>query len=514
MPQSVLHKARRFKRHVPLLLVLAVSAATAAESVKQPANLGELQRQLSEYLAQPKYAAALWGVKVVSLDKGTVLFEHHAGKLFRPASNTKLYTAALALERLGPGYCIKTSLYARNKPDDSGTVSGNLIVYGRGDPTFSARMHQGKMEAALAPFVRQITNLGIKRIQGDLLADSSYFRGSPFGSGWLINDLQQPYGAEINALSIHDNIIQVKVTPGQELGVPCEISLDPATALLRVNNETRTGPKSESKTLQFRRRMNENILEVSGQMSLGDATRSHQIPFERPSELFAELLAGELKRNGIELTGKVRTVGWSERRKERMDFQDLEELGAVSSPPVRTLIREVLKTSHNLFANLLLAHIGEQRRAAEPNPEVASEELGIRELNSFLAKVGIPAGEVLFEEGSGLSRNNLTTPNATVTLLQFMTRQATSNVFFQALPVAGVDGTLHHRMKGTVAENNVRAKTGTLKRDSSLSGRVQTAAGEHLIFSVMLNHYLIDPVYPGKDLDAIAIMLSEYKGNP
>ena len=183
----------------------------------------------------------------------------------------------------------------------------------------------------------------------------------------------------------------------------------------------------------------------------------------------------------------------------------------MESLPLRDIAREVQKPSQNLYTDLLLAHVGEKFRPADSPAGETSEDLGVRELNKFLAEAGIKRGEVLFEEGSGLSRNNLTTPNATVTLLQFMNRHKCAGAYLEALPIAGVDGTLRNRMKGTPAAGNVRAKTGTLRWANSLSGYVTTAAGEHLVFSLMVNRYYESRPARG-DLDTIAVLLAGFTG--
>jgi D-alanyl-D-alanine carboxypeptidase/D-alanyl-D-alanine-endopeptidase (penicillin-binding protein 4) len=197
-----------------------------------------------------------------------------------------------------------------------------------------------------------------------------------------------------------------------------------------------------------------------------------------------------------------------------LDCAKLVELGTMESSPLRDIAREVLKPSQNLYTDLLLAHVGETVRSEADPARESSEALGIRELNRFLAEAGIKRGDVLFEEGSGLSRNNLTTPNATVALLQFMNRHKCAQTFLDGLPIAGVDGTLRNRMKGTPATGNVRAKTGTLRWANSLSGFVTTAAGERLAFCLMLNRYHSDT--PGgsarSDLDAIAVLLAGFTG--
>jgi D-alanyl-D-alanine carboxypeptidase/D-alanyl-D-alanine-endopeptidase (penicillin-binding protein 4) len=180
---------------------------------------------------------------------------------------------------------------------------------------------------------------------------------------------------------------------------------------------------------------------------------------------------------------------------------------------MREIAREVMKPSQNLYTDLLLAHVGELHRTVQTSPNDTSEEVGIRELNKFLTEAEVKKGDVFFEEGSGLSRNNLTTPNATIALLQYMSRHKCAEVYLNSLPIAGVDGTLRGRMKGTAAAGNVRAKTGTLRWANSLSGHVTTAAGERLLFSIMLNRYP-DPTRTARaDIDAIAVMLAEFNGH-
>jgi D-alanyl-D-alanine carboxypeptidase/D-alanyl-D-alanine-endopeptidase (penicillin-binding protein 4) len=474
-----------------------------AQEAKGPATVVELRERLEGHVNEARFAAALWGAKVVSVDSGKVLFEHNAQKLFSPASNSKLYTVALALDRLGVDYRIKTSLYAAEKPDKAGVLKGDLIVYGRGDPTINARLHGENIFAALQPLVAALTNAGVRRIAGDLVGDDSFIKGPPYGSGWAWDDAENYYGAEISALTINDNTLKLTVKPAERAGAPCKLSLSPETSYLVVSNRTQTAEKGARRAISFYRPLNENVVYVSGQMGLEEGAYSDDVTVHNPAGLFVRWFKEALARNGVKVGGKARTMGWLERRSEPIDCEKLVELGLVESLPMAEIAREVMKPSQNLYTDLLLAQVGEREnpnsnsqipeRSQAPRVrsgrEETSEELGIRELNKFLGEAGVKRGDVLFEEGSGLSRNNLTTPNATVALLLYMNRHNASEAYLNALPIAGVDGTLRSRMKGTPAANNVRAKTGTLRWANSLSGHVTTAAGEHLIFSIMLNRY-------------------------
>jgi D-alanyl-D-alanine carboxypeptidase/D-alanyl-D-alanine-endopeptidase (penicillin-binding protein 4) len=234
-----------------------------------------------------------------------------------------------------------------------------------------------------------------------------------------------------------------------------------------------------------------------------------------------------LQRNGIKVGGKVRTVNWLSPQARSDDVSKWVELGAVESLPMREINREVQKPSQNLYTDLVLAHIGAlagQRNSNRTNSSnstnqtetvigrVSSEDLGVRELDTFLKKIGVKSGDVEFEEGSGLSRNNLVTPNATITLLEYMSRHTEAESYRQALPLAGVDGSLRNRMKETRAEGNVHAKTGTLRWANALSGYVTTAAGERLAFCLMLNRYQSpDAAHAARnELDKIAVTLAEF----
>jgi D-alanyl-D-alanine carboxypeptidase/D-alanyl-D-alanine-endopeptidase (penicillin-binding protein 4) len=506
----------RLNRAVFLLFPLILAAARVlAQQPKQPAGpatLVDLQARLAEHVTQPRFAAALWGVKVVALDTGKVIFEQNPQKLFSPASNSKLYTIALALDRLGADYRIKTSLYAKERPNKDGVLEGDLIVYGRGDPTINARLHNGDIIRALEPLVQALTNAGVKSISGDLVGDQSFFHGPEFGSGWDWGDLENYYGAEISALTINDNALQASVKSGDTIGARCKLALSPATTCLVFSNRTVTVAKGGTRTVKFYRPVAENVIYVTGQMPLGDSAHTDDVTIHNPANLFVTLFKEALARHGVNVSGQVRTVNWLDRQVAPLDLATMVELGSIESLAMRDIAREVMKPSQNLYTDLLLAQVGERRRKGE-SPRT-SEELGVAELNAFLSEVGVRRGDVLFEEGSGLSRNNLTTPNATIALLQFMSRHKCADVYLEALPIAGVDGTLKTRMRGTPAAGNVRAKTGTLRWANSLSGHVKTAAGDRLIFSIMLNRYRNnDPNASARsDLDTIAVMLAAYTG--
>lgn len=502
-----------------VLLAISVPAQPAA-GPKSPTSLAELQQRLTEQVTHPRFAAGTFAIKVVSLDTGKTLFEHDAHKLVSPASNSKLYTMALALDKLGGDYRIRTSLYGTSRPDANGKLGGDLIVFGRGDPGFNPRRFNGDILRALQPLVAALTNAGVREISGDLIADDSYFVGPRYGAGWTMDDLNYYYGAEISALTINDNIVRATARPGATIGAPAELSFVPANNYLVFSNRTQTVATNGPRTLTFHRPIEQNVVYVTGTIPLRSSEMTATVTVPDPAQLFGDLFRVALQRNGVKVTGATRTANWLTRQAQPLNFAQLVELGAVESQPMRELNKEVQKPSQNLYTDLMLAHVGAveaeratARRETNLNP-TTSEELGIRELEKFLSKIGVKRTDVRFEEGSGLSRNNLLTANATITLLQYMNRHPEAAAYRDALPIAGVDGTLRNRMKGTRAEGNVRAKTGTLRWANGLSGYVTTAAGESLAFSLVLNRYVMPTTENSAraELDQVAVLLADFAG--
>jgi D-alanyl-D-alanine carboxypeptidase/D-alanyl-D-alanine-endopeptidase (penicillin-binding protein 4) len=478
---------------------------------KAPSSLDDLRQRFAQLIEQSKYAGALWGVKVVSLDSGKTLFEHNPQKLFSPASNSKLYTVALALDRLGPDFRIRTSVYSNSRPTNDGVLHDNLIVYGRGDPTINARLH-GDVIKALEPLVSALTNSGVQRIDGDIVGDGTFIRGPEFGSGWSWDDPENSYGAEVSALTINDNILSLNIKPGDEVGAPAHLLLSLPTDYLVMSNRLQTVEKGTRRRVSLFRPLEENLVYVNGQIPVGDAGLTQEVTVHEPAGLFIALFKEALVRHGIKVASKLRTRSWLE--PGTTDCSNMLELGSMESLPLSVIAGEVLKPSQNLYADLLLAQVGERTRSSTTPASETSEDLGIAELKKFLTQAGVPEGDVFFEEGSGLSRDNLTTPNATVGLLEYMSRHRCGEIYKSSLPVAGVDGTLRNRMKGTAAAGNVRAKTGTLRWANSLAGYVTSAAGDRLAFCIMLNRYhSTGQGSPARaDIDAMAVALAGFTG--
>ena len=485
----------------------------AVSSSKTIDSLADLQKQLKAHIEQSRFEHCQWGIKVVSLDTGKILFGQNPDKEMKPASNAKMYTGSLALDRLGPDYRIKTSFYADAKPSEDGTIRGDLIVYGRGDPTFSWRFNDKDYSKALKPAIDALLAAGVKKIEGDLIGDDSFFRGQPFGTDWAADDLQQWYGALASALSVQDNVIDLVFKPGKKVGAPCEIITKPPTTFMKFDNRTETISRGSKGSVELYRPLGENTAYVWGKVPMGGSVED-SVSVHNPALWFVTLLREELAKHGVTVSGNVRSVNWLEREIHPLDSAKLVEVASVESRPMSEIVKGMMKPSQNLYAHLLLLQVGEKFRDPKRKTQW-SESAGIAEMNKFMGEIGVDKGTVLLEEGSGLSRGCLVTPSSSVKLLTHMSKHRCAEIFRDALPIAGVDGTLKSRFKGTFAEKNVHAKTGTIEFVNTISGYVTTRGGEHLVFSVMLNNYHPpSQKYSGRaDADEVVRMLAEFTGN-
>lgn len=497
-------------------------------AVAAPRTLADLRSRIDEIVRQPALEPGFFAVKIVSLDTGQTIFEQNANKFVRPASNMKLYTVAAAFDRLTPDFHFVTSVYAADKPDD-GKIKADLIVYGRGDPSIAARFNAGDYFKGINDLADRIVAAGVKRIKGDLVGDESYFNGSPVGSGWEWDDLTWSYGAPVSALSINDNALDLNIKPGASVGAPVSIVTGPSAAsFITILNRATTSARGAKSNLQIYRGLGANTLEISGTLPLGDAGWVGGVAIPDPALAFVTMLRDALIKRGVKTDGRVRTVttrsGGSVVPPTGLSLVQLTnvpaqaapvEIASLSSPAFNSIAAQTLKPSQNQYTELILRTLGRTQvlpSSGEAGRTRDDEENGLEVVRNFLRQTGVGDNDVALNDGSGLSRNDLISANTTVQLLTFMSKHKYFAQFRDALPIAGVDGTLRTRMRGTPAEGNLRAKTGSLSSVASLSGYVNTAAGEHLVFSMMLNNYPDAAAVRRDSIDAIAILLASFTG--
>ena len=475
-------------------------------------TLEELQSRIRQRLFAPEVRRGRVGIKITSLNSGKVVFENDSDKYFMPASNMKNFTVATAFEKLGPDFKFVTSVFAPQLPDESGTVRGDLRVYGRGDVSISTAFF-GTLPTDPETYYKGIDRLsdkiaaaGVKRIEGSLVGDESYFKGFALPGTWEWDDLQWYYGAEISALPINDNAVDLTVSPSAS-GGPCLVNILPTNTLFQIINTCTTAPASSKRSLTVNKRIDRNVLEISGTMPAGEAVYKSSIAVTRPADLFIALLKQRLEKRGIVVTGGSRTLAPGVVIADPGQI----EIASLESPPFREIAAKTMKPSQNMFTETILWTLGEQiGRTSGASGE--SSQLGLNVVKSFLTSIGIPPDGILQYDGSGLSRHDLITPSAVVALYTYMAKQSrNAQAWRDSLTIGGVDGTLASRFKGTAAANNMRGKTGTIDQVSALSGYVTTAGGEPLVVSFVVNG-VAETKQRTSLMDDVVVSLANFNG--
>jgi D-alanyl-D-alanine carboxypeptidase/D-alanyl-D-alanine-endopeptidase (penicillin-binding protein 4) len=505
----------------PTPLQTSTPSPTPIGDGKPVQTIEQLQSRIRQRLFSPEVRRGRVGVKITSLNSGKIVFENDSDKYFMPASNMKNFTVAAALEKLTPDFKFVTSVYAPSMPDPSGTVKGDLRIVGRGDITLSAAFTQGETTEdrtnskpdpnsvyyrGIDRLVDRILAAGVKKIEGDLIGDESYFKGFAIPSTWEWDDLQWYYGAEISALPINDNAIELNVQPGT-LGSACNARVVPANPVISIVNRCITSPGSQSRDLRVTKKLDRNILEVTGTVPVGDSGFKGYVTVTHPADLFVAMLKQRLQAKGVTITGNV----WTTAAYKNVPSSIPVEIVKLESPPLSIVAAKTMKPSQNMYTETLLWTLGEQfGRSSSANGE--SSVLGLKVVKDFLKQIGVADDSVVQYDGSGLSRHDLITPSAVVSLYTYMAKQSRySQIWRDSLTVGGVDGTLGNRFRGTAAAGNIRGTTGTLDQVSALSGYITTAGGEQLVVSVLVNGVADQRTRTGL-IDEIVVHLANFNG--
>ena len=477
-----IHGCRMTEVRMAAWLLLAAVPALQAQS---------LAKRIDARMDAPPFDRQLWGVAVVD-DKGRLLHGRNERRLFIPASNSKIVVAAVASALLPPDWTVLTSLYAGG-PVVNGVVEGDLVLYGRGDPTMDRRCYATDTTAAgvcdtdafarLRELADTLRSRGIREVRGDLVGDGSYFEPLTVNPDWKGFDLNWWYAAPVSGLGFNDNSLDFTWGPGPDTGAPAAISLSPDLGDITFENRTVTvEPGGESD-------MGDRFYRIPGTMHVwaeGTVARDHRTETESfaipDPNLFTGLaLRKMLGEAGIAVTGTTRSTTDSMLYRSARSGAPLAE---VRSRPLRDWVFPILNTSQNWFAEMLLKQLGRRFGSA------GSWEEGLAVERRFLIdSVKVDSTEFSLLDGSGLSSSNLVTPLAFVRILRYIRSHPGYATFAAGLPQAGHTGSLRMRFVGTPLEGRVRAKDGSIGGVNSLSGYVELAEGRVLTFSVQANHH-------------------------
>lgn len=465
-------------------------------------TLPSLQSKIVSVLRRSELSRGNIGIKIVSLDSGNTIFEENAEKYFMPASNMKVFTVAAAMQKLSPNFKFVTSVFANALPDENGVIKGDLTIFGRGDMTFSPAFSDGDYYRNLDQLVDKIVQSGVKKIEGNLVGDASYFRGYSIPPTWEWDDLQWYYGAGISALSVNDNAIDFRVLPGSN-GTACISQMLPNNSTVKIINTCTTG--GEKRNLRVTKRLDQDIIEISGTVPISDSGFSGRIAVSKSEGLFLSVLRQRLELKGIIVSGSNRTFHFPENNpSSRIEIAKFE------STPLSIIAQKTMKASQNFYTESLLWTLGEEF-GDKTDLTKSSADKGLAVVKSVLLEIGISSDSVIQWDGSGMSRHNLVTPNAVVQVYQYMAKSPYALAWNISLTIGAIDGTLKNRFSGTSASSNVRGKTGTIDQVSSLSGYVTSASGEKFVFSIIVNGVQQTSVRT-KAIDEIVVALSDFNG--
>jgi D-alanyl-D-alanine carboxypeptidase/D-alanyl-D-alanine-endopeptidase (penicillin-binding protein 4) len=453
-------------------ITLLSASAAASDSARV------LRKDLDLIFSDRRFADAQWGVAVYSLDRSEMLYEKNPLRLYIPASNNKILTAAVALIRLGPDYRFETRLLADGSIAD-GVLKGNLVVRGSGDPSISPNFESESSFAVFKEWAEKLKQQSIRSISGDILGDTGAFDENKLGKGWEWDDLVEAYAAPISALQFNDNSISIDIAPGADKGSPASVRASPLSNYLTLDNRIVTGAAGSAVAIRIRSGNPIETMVLSGSIPSNGPTLNRTVAVQSPVRYYLSALRQALAEKGID------TANCEIKEKRDYASPSLALLWVHASPKLSEILKPLLKTSQNLYAETLTRALGFALLGE------GTFDKGKEIVEDTLDSMGIAKGSYSYADASGLSRLNLASADTLVRILSYMYRQRNFESFYEALPIAGVDGTLAARLKGTKAENNLHAKTGTIANVSSISGYVRSAQGEMLAFSMIANNFLV-----------------------
>jgi D-alanyl-D-alanine carboxypeptidase/D-alanyl-D-alanine-endopeptidase (penicillin-binding protein 4) len=468
----------------PYLLALACFSAVCPAA--------DLEQRL-DALTADRPTLGFAGIHVVEAATGKTLYSKNADRLFLPASNLKILTSALALERLRGDYRFTTRVLRE--------PSGDVVLVGSGDPSLSGRAFPYSKDQRPSPPLQAIEQLadaiaarGVQRIDGDIVGDDRLFPWDPFPPSWTEDDTLREYGAPVSALTVNDNTVTVSISP-------TTLTLSPEFEYLTIENRVSTAARGAQSRVHAQRVAQSRQWQLTGTIPLG-RTVTEILPVDDPALFAASALYDALTRRGIAIHG--RAVARHRAFGEPYVPAEGEELASRTSPPLADLLQVMDLFSVNLHAELLLREVGRVTGGE------GSTAVGLAEMNSYLAgTAGAQPADWRLEDGSGLARNTLVTPRLLTHILAREAQSPDSALWISLLPAGGEDGTLSRRLCCLSGGHGVRAKTGTLSRALALSGYADSATHGQLAFSILVNDFNAPPAEVTEWIDKIATALLE-----
>lgn len=471
-------------RSFPLLICLLFfpSSVLAQTEPQQQICPAELAPAIEKITNSSPLEASRWGIMVQTLDGEDILYGKAAQSYFTPASNVKLLITAAALHHLGSSYRIRTSVYGMGTAPNLDTVR----IVGKGDPSLTSTQ--------LEDLAQQLQRQGVVSIK-QLIVEDAYFPEPAINPTWQWEDLTFAYATAVNSLIINENRAILTLLP-QKIGEPVQVSWDDPVAARqwRVDNFARTAPESTPYNVDIRGVLGKPWLQITGELAADSKPDPWEMAILDPANYFLESWRRILAAQGIQIG---RGVVVDQIAKERG-----RELASIISAPLAELLVEANQNSNNIYAEALLRILDAQLR------DSSAVNRSVDAVKKVLNNLGVEPNSYDLADGSGLSRQNLVSPNAIAQTLQLMATTPQGEVYRSSLSVAGVRGTLRRRFRDTPVQGNLWGKTGTLSGVTALSGYLYGRNYEPLVFSIMVNQSEQRASIHRQAIDEIVLLLA------
>ncbi len=454
-------------------------------------DIASLRKDLAKAMKGPALRGAHVGLLAIDTARGTTLVAQNADDAFQPASNFKLLVGSTALERLGPSFAFQTQVLAAGTIAD-GTLTGDLYLRGGGDVHLNAK----DLDDAAAA----IAKAGLTRITGQVVGDASRYDDQRYPDGWDYDDLPWDYAPVVTALSFDENVLHLYISPGAAPGEAGVLRADPVTSAITLDNRLTTGePGSKDTSVLTRPWDQPRTIRIGGSYPFGAKESGDIRPAAPdPAELAVAVFTQALATHGVTVVGGSQTGGVAP--------AGATVLWTHASEPMPEYMADFWWPSDNLVGELFLKEIG----AATAGLPGTSEN-GAKAERAFLTSIGVDPGTVTIADGSGLSNYDRITPRALVAILQHDWNGPNRELVLEALPVAGVSGTLRNAYKGTPAEKNVFAKTGSISHVRTVSGFIRTKRHGAVTFSFLVNDWIDQAPHASERLAIVrGAVLSEF----
>ncbi len=494
----ILNLVRRFPQPLWMLLlfffvqiprqVIAIESISKSYKLSQSLDTSticqaDLTNQINQIIEDDKFKRSRWGILIQTLDSGETLYELESSKYFTPASNVKLLTTAAVLLEFGSEFRFQTPVYITENSSNVKT----LRLVGKGDPSLTTQ--------ELENLAKYLKDQGVRSIE-QLIVESGELYNWEINPTWEWEDIQYYYAPSVNNLILNENAVILTLIP-QKISekLKLEWSDDIAAKQWQLNHQAITSEKDIPSSIEIQRDFGKPVLTIKGNLPVDSEPDIFGLAVIEPNTYFLDSLQNILRQEGI-IVNQYRLI-----EEDKINNRLEQKITEIESKNLAELITKTNRESNNIYAESLLKLLQERY------PELSK----IEALKTSLTQLGLDANSYQLRDGSGLSRHNLVTPEALVTILRLMAKTSEAESYRQSLAKAGVNGTLKNRFQDTPIKGNFQGKTGTLSGVSTISGYLTPVDYSPLAISIMVNRSDVPVSEIREAIDSIIILLSQLK---